>query len=194
MKIFNLLKKYRAGALAGGLVGLGVAAFYRLSGGDFMFAVANIQSRAAESTSTLSQPELLSLAYVTTLLSFIIIGAIIGMILDHYIGLNFSKKTRMWLLIATGILLAYTLFGDNLGRAGIESRAGAFQYFQTLSKSSGGFLLFLGIVVTSLFSFLKSLVAPASMDIPIWIWFVAGFLLMLLLRRRQPEQPIVIQR
>ena len=87
-KLIKFFRENRWGALAGVIVGLSVAVFYKLTGGTFMFAVEDVQSRA--SGLALSQQGILGLSYLTAVLGWIIIGALIGMFIDHKIGFMFS--------------------------------------------------------------------------------------------------------
>lgn len=192
-KIIKFFKDNKWGALGGALVGLTAGLYYKLSGGDFLFAVANIQSRA--SGLSLTQQDLTGLAYITTVIGWVVIGALIGMFIDYKIGFKFSSKTRKFLLIASLLLFAYLIFAplDIINTSDGSRAAAPYQWFTTLSKSSAGFLTFIFFLITGLFSTLKGMASPDP-SIPIWIFFVAGFVLLLLLRRRQPEQPIIIQR
>lgn len=191
-QIWNNIKRYRIGIAVGALVGLVAAVAYKVTGGDFMFAVADIQSRT--SGLALNQQEMISIAYIATVLAWIIIGSLIGWVLDWKYGFKFSQKTKRWLLIIAIILLAYTLFGDiNLGRAGGPG-SGKLGIIGTLGKMGWPFATILFVAVTGIFSFLKALIAPQP-SIPIWIFFVAGFILLLMFRKRGGgEQPILIQR
>lgn len=184
-KLIKFFKENKWGALSGAIVGVGAAIFYKLSGGDFVFAMANLQGRAG-----LPEMTLIDLAYWVTVFSWIIIGAIFGIIIDKYLGFKFSPKTKKILLIIGGLLLIYLLFFDiGMGR-GVKTPpvSGAVTLF-----TSGAFLTFLSFVLFSLFGAIKGIFAP-SPSIPIWLFFVGGFLILLLLKRRQPEQPIIIQR
>lgn len=192
-QIWNNIKRYKLGIAVGALVGIASAVAYKITGGDFMFAVADIQSRTAGLA--LNQQEAISFAYVTTVLSWIIIGAIIGFVIDWKYGFKFSQKTKRWLLITALILLAYILFGDtNLGRAGGPG-SGKLGTLGTLGKMGWPFATILFVAVTGIFSFFKALIAP-SPTIPIWIFFVAGFMILLFLRKGGGggEQPLIIQR
>lgn len=186
--------KYKEGVFAGGLVGLGAAIAYKLSGGTFSFALVDIQSRGAGIFATLSQNELSAIAYFLTLIAWVIIGAIIGFLIDMKFGLKFSKKTRNGLLVAALILFGYLLFADgNLGRAGIESRATATTALGALGKIGWPAATLVTIIIAQIFGFFKAIFAPEP-TFPIWIFFVAGFAILLFLRRGgKQEQPIIIR-
>ena len=193
-KFIKFIKINKWGALAGTLVGLGVATFYRLTGGDFMFAVADTQSRA--SGLSLTQQGVIGLSYITTIIGWIIIGALIGVFIDYKIGFKFSQKMKKSLLIITLLLFVYTIFAP-LGITTLPDgsrEAAPLTWFTTLSKSSGTFLTFLFFAITGLFGTIKGMFAPEP-SIPIWIFFVAGFVFLLMFRKKGGgEQPIIIQR
>ena len=203
--ITNIRRFWRTrkeGLLAGGLVGLIVALVYKSMGGTFSFATIDIQSRAAGSLAALSQAELSSVAFFATMVAWIIVGAIIGFLLDIKFGLRFSRKTRFWMLITALVLLAYVLFvlPIPIGNEGLGREAGFFKGIMTgikaLPKTMGtgwfGFLMF--TIITGILSFIGNLLNPDP-AIPIWIFFVAGFMIILFLKKRgQQEQPLIIER
>lgn len=195
--------------MAGALVGLVVAIFYKYLFGDLTFAVSDIANTAAEKIPTF---QLSQLTFFIAALSCILLGAVIGFIIDKQIGLKFLPKTKMIMWIIGGILVIY-LFQ----LTSIQDQPGADSTRQSLSRGAGptspitpGFggsvfallnklspfwlaTLFYG-VISGFFGLIKSIVAPTP-AFPIWIFFVAGFFLLLILRRKGGgEQPIIIQR
>lgn len=196
-KFINLFKKNWVGAVAGASVGIISVLLYKFFGGDFTFAIANLQGRTADASSTFNQFELLSIAYVVIVFAWVIIGAAIGIFIDNKIGFKFSKGAKNVLLISAILLLIYSLSIAPTSREGTASAiAGASKtlvgggWFNTLSQSSGAFLFFLGWVITSILGAFKP-----QPQIPIWIFFIAGFIILLMLRRRGGgEQPLIIQR
>ena len=192
----NLIKKYKTGIMIGAFIGLAVAVIYKLFIGEFSFELVNLQSRGA-ALNSLSEFQLSQFLFFNTAIAWIIVGAVIGLFVDMKFGLNFSKKTRKMIMVALVILLLVSLnfsFGTGESTSTTERGAklpkvGGTGWFGTLAGASGGFLFFLGFIIDSILGIFRP--QPA---IPIWVFFVGGFLLLLMFQRRQPEQPLIIQR
>jgi len=192
--IKRMFQTGKEGALAGGLIGLASAVAIKLSGGTFSFAIIDVQSRAADAVSILSPPELAALAYFVTAMAWILVGVAIGLFIDLRFGLNFTKKTRTTLWVVFLVLLAFVLLGgDNLGRAGIDATESRSS-LATLGKMGWPFATVIAIVIGQVIGFFNGIFAPQP-QFPIWIFFVAGFGILLFLRRGggRQEQPLILR-
>lgn len=199
VKLINTIKKYKTGIWAGALVGLAAALSYKYFVGDFTFVYNSLTGRSADAASLLaSLPNFQSaqLIFFVTAVAWVIIGAVLGIIVDKYFGLKFSQKTKRALLIIGSILVVYSLYLSFGGTTDISREAGIGSAIGSFANSNPITFSFIFYTVFSAITGAISSIFNPQPTIPIWIFFVIGFVLLLFLRRSggQQEQPIIIQR